>query len=407
MVVINKSTIKSCLILLIFTGILFTSCTSDVPVSEPEVIPSIQLTLTPTATATNEPSLTPTQIPSATITPMATQTPYIFGPGGFPPDINPLTGLKVDDPQIFQRRPVTIKVSNFPREGRPHAGLSAADIVFDYSIGEGTNRFLAIYYSQDAPLVGPIRSGRLVDAQLVRLYAGILGYAGADPTLVDPTLQDSLGIRAIPKSDATCPGLCDHGFPSVFSVFADTKQFSDYAINVVGTGNNQYNLDGMVFNPQLPDGGNPGDQISVLFNYYNRAGWQYDQNTGTYLRWIEIVDADNNIKMIPLVDRNNNQQLGVNNLVILFANYNEYAPTLHSIDIWNNPDGKPAILFRDGKKFDIFWKTLDTDLPIHFFQPDGSPIPFKPGNSWIVIVGDSSSVIEGDTGQWNVTFSIP
>ena len=407
MIVIKILPEKSFLIYLMLAGILITSCTSNIPVSEPEVITPTESTLTPTSTATSQPSPTPTQIPSVTTVPTATETLYEYGPDGFPPNINPLTGLVVDDPQIFQRRPVAIKVSNFPREGRPHAGLSSADIVFDYSIGEGTNRFLAIYYGQDAPLVGPIRSGRLVDAQLVRLYAGILGYAGADPSLVDPTIQNSLGNRAIPKSEATCPGLCDHGFPSVFSVFADTKQLSDYAINVVGTGNTQYNLDGMLFNPQLPDGDSPADQISILFNYYNRAGWQYDQDTGTYLRWIEEVDADNNIKMIPLVDRNNNQQLEFNNLVILFAHYNEYAPTLHSIDIWNNLDGKPAILFRDGKKFDILWKTPDTDLPIQFIQTDGSPVSFKPGNSWIVVVGDSSSVKEGETGQWNVTFSIP
>ena len=377
MVCIKNLSIKSSVIFLVFSGILVASCTSNIPISEPEVVPSLESTMTPTVTATIEPSVTPSQIPSATAAPTTSQTPYIYGPDDFPPNINPLTGLKVDDPQIFKRRPVTIKVSNFPREGRPHAGLSAADIVFDYSIGEGTNRFLAIYYSQDSPLVGPIRSGRLVDAQLVRLYAGILGYAGADPSLVDPTLKDSLGNRAIPKSDATCPGLCDHGFPSVFSVFADTKQFSDYAINVAGTGNTQHNLDGMVFSGKLPEGGDPGDQISVLFNYYNRAGWQFDQNSGTYLRSIEEVDADNNIKMIPLVDRNTNKQLGFNNLVILFANYNEYAPTLHSIDIWNNPDGKPAILFRDGKKYDVFWKTPDKDLPIQFFQSDGSPVPLS------------------------------
>ncbi len=45
MVVINNSSIKSCVILLVFTGVLFTSCTSNVPVSEPEVIPSIQLNI--------------------------------------------------------------------------------------------------------------------------------------------------------------------------------------------------------------------------------------------------------------------------------------------------------------------------------------------------------------------------
>src|SRR4030042_3032998 len=37
-----------------------------------------------------------------------------------PKPINPLTGLVVDDPSRLERRPVMVKVSNFPRLGRPH-----------------------------------------------------------------------------------------------------------------------------------------------------------------------------------------------------------------------------------------------------------------------------------------------
>ena len=57
----------------------------------------------------------------------------------------------MDDPSLLERRPVMVKVSNFPRLGRPHAGLSFADIVFDYFIGYGTNRFLACFTVRTAP----------------------------------------------------------------------------------------------------------------------------------------------------------------------------------------------------------------------------------------------------------------
>ena len=90
--------------------------------------------------------------------------------------INPLTGLPVTDPSRLQRKPVFVKVSNFPAIGRPHAGLSAADIVFDYYTGSGQNRFMAVFYGQDATQIGPVRSGRRVDAQIVPMYGGVLGY---------------------------------------------------------------------------------------------------------------------------------------------------------------------------------------------------------------------------------------
>ena len=43
-------------------------------------------------------------------------------PGNFPADVNPLTGEQVEDPQVLQRRPIAIKVSNYPALVRPQAG---------------------------------------------------------------------------------------------------------------------------------------------------------------------------------------------------------------------------------------------------------------------------------------------
>ncbi len=130
-------------------------------------------------------------------TPTAAPTPYeMEGMYNFPDNVNPLTGLVVDDPSRLERRPVMVKVSNFPRTGRPHAGLSFADFVFEYYIGYGMNRFSAIYLSQDCSQVGPVRSGRLVDAQLGEMYQSLLFYGDADPQ-VDKVILHELGPRAL------------------------------------------------------------------------------------------------------------------------------------------------------------------------------------------------------------------
>jgi hypothetical protein len=54
----------------------------------------------------------------------------------------------VEDPSILDRRPVFVKVANYPVSGRPHAGLSFADMVFEYYIGTGGNRFIGLFYGQ-------------------------------------------------------------------------------------------------------------------------------------------------------------------------------------------------------------------------------------------------------------------
>ena len=40
--------------------------------------------------------------------------------------IDPLTGLPPADPSLLQRRPLAIKVANYPRVFRPQAGLTLA-----------------------------------------------------------------------------------------------------------------------------------------------------------------------------------------------------------------------------------------------------------------------------------------
>ncbi len=122
-----------------------------------------------------------------------------------PTVINPLTGLPAADPALLERRPVMVKVSNYPQTGRPHAGLSFADMVFDYFIGSGTNRFLALFYGQDSPVIGPVRSGRRVDAQLVTMYNGVLGYGSADED-TDAELITDPGRLCHFQSRSTLPG---------------------------------------------------------------------------------------------------------------------------------------------------------------------------------------------------------
>src|SRR3989304_3130789 len=122
------------------------STASVAPASEPP-------TFTPSL-APELPESTPTATEVPTVT--ATPTPAPLGPA-FAPGIDPLTGLAVDDPALLERRPMGIKVSNFPRSLRPHTGLSLADLVFEYYTEEGMTRFLAFYLGHDAPKVGPKR----------------------------------------------------------------------------------------------------------------------------------------------------------------------------------------------------------------------------------------------------------
>jgi hypothetical protein len=110
--------------------------------------------------------------------------------------------------------------------------------------------------------------------------------------------------------------------------------------------------------------------------------------------------------MIPLTDRQTEQQLNFANVIVLLAYHTEYAPSMHDVDFWGNTTGQRAVIFRDGKALDAIWKAPRNDQPIQFFNQAGEPVALKPGNSWVVIMGLNSATSEDD-GSWTFNFELP
>lgn len=351
-------------------------------------------------------SQAPTEtVVAATLTITPTIEPILgpVGPSNFPEGVNPLTGEKVSDPTLLNRRPVFVKVANYPASGRPHAGLSAADLVFEYYIGEGTNRFIAVYYGQDSEKIGPVRSGRLIDPQLVQMYQGILAFYSAYAPIYD-TILDILGNRAISGTGNECPALCDDGRNIVTSKFANSAALTQLATQR-GVDNHAFTLDGMAFDPTAPAGGTSGTDALVIYSNLNRGEWVYDEASGKYLRLIEDTTGSN-LTMIPLVDSNTGEQLAFSNVVVLFAYHTEYASTMYDTTIWGNTSGQRAIIFRDGAAYDATWVVPNNTQPIQLRDQNGESFPLKPGNTWYVVLGLYSGVKE-DAGHWTFNFYLP
>ena len=404
-----QSDVRKAGVILVTIGLFLfavTACTQEVT-PEPAtptltVSPSSTATFTPTPTATATPTRTPSPEPTSTPTEML----VAYGPTGFPANVNPLTGLTVLNPRTLQRLPVLVKVSNFPRNLRPHAGLSFADLVFEYYIGAGATRFTAVYYGQNTEQAGPVRSARLIDISLGNAYQGILAFASADP-FVYTRVVSALSERAITESSNTCPGLCRTGNGDVNSVFVDTAELTTFAVDERAVSTAAPNLEGMRFDSVAPEAGVLGTRIQATFSSAAISDWRYDSASKTYLRWIESVDVANNVTLVPLTDRLTDDQLGFSNVVILFAAYTELKPTLHDIEILANTFGRRALLFRNGQMYELIWKAVGNQ-PIQFFLPDGvTPAPFQPGNTWFEVMGVNSVLEEVTSGEWEVNFRIP
>lgn len=350
-----------------------------------------------------------TSVPVVTITPQPTMNSQVTNtcvPAtyyNFEPGVNPLTGLRVANPANLDRRPVLIKVSNWPRLGRPHAGLTAADIVFEYYIGHQMNRFLALYYGENADDVGPVRSGRLVDAQLTQLYQGILAYGNADPQ-VDEVLVEVLGERALAFNELPCPPMCGVLTHSATGVFADSGDMSAYA-EETGIDNTKPDLRGMYFQEDPPKGDGEGDLVHIAYADFSVMEWRFNADTGIYDLWMEA-ETDKGLELAPMTDRNNDQPVSFENVVVMFAEYIEHAPTLHDIRIREATEYQAALLFRDGVVIYGTWRVTEPDRPIIFETPEGESLPFKPGKTWIVIVGMTSETVHPGKGEWVIYFGL-
>lgn len=138
-------------ITLILVAFFFTACVENASVET-----SIPETATANVSAT--PSFTPT--PVYTPTPQPHSQPITYGPDreNFPADVNPLSGLQVEDPSLLETPAVALSISNFPVAARPQAGLSFASWVFEFYITEGATRFLSIFHGAfpepEVPITG-------------------------------------------------------------------------------------------------------------------------------------------------------------------------------------------------------------------------------------------------------------
>ena len=89
----------------------------------------------------------------------------------------PLTGLP-DPSGLSRTRPaLTVKIENTP-DALPQWGVDAADVVYEEIVNGGITRLAAVFNSHAPAKIGPVRSVRPTDTQVVWPLGGIFAYSG-------------------------------------------------------------------------------------------------------------------------------------------------------------------------------------------------------------------------------------
>ena len=356
---------------------------SATPLPEPTVASSATPVPSPTAEAT-EPETTATGAVTPSPTPLVLPEGW-YGPQNYPEGMNPLTGEVVEDPAVLDRRPIAIKVSNYPALVRPQAGLNNADLVFEHYAEGGATRFTAVYYGKDAHTVGSVRSARIIDFEIPVMYDAAFGFSGAagpnkerfgQVDWFDRIVSPDFGHKGFYRSQPEDP---DTDF--WHTMFTDTYRLREI-LQDRGQDVPPHFQNGMIFSEEPPQGGTPAKQAEIGYSG-SYVTWWYDSGTGRYYRWNDGERHD---------DANTGEQLNFKNVAVIAAQHvdtwipeTEVGQGAKSIEIQIWGEG-PATIFRDGQRFDGRWQRLEPGDMLTFVDLDGNPLPLGRGNTWFELV---------------------
>ncbi|MFN8528555.1 MAG: DUF3048 domain-containing protein [Anaerolineae bacterium] len=308
----------------------------------------------------------------------------VIGPDTYPPGVNPLTGLPVENPELLNRRPLIVKIDNYPPDIRPQSGLNSADIVWETLLAGGVTRFGAIFLGEDIDHAGPVRSCRLADFELTRVYNSLFVCSGMAQGTLDRLRADALATsRSIVGGQ--CPPLCRfpvEGVAFEHTLFADTAGVRDFAAEM-GRDTTPQPVSGMAFSADTPTSGTPLNALRVEYTQ-TEIDWAYDAVSG---RWLRSQDGEAHF------DALSGTQISAANVVVLEANHIEqpfvsdgyWGPPHYAVAIELTGSGR-VLLLRDGQLIEGQWQRATETDPLTFVDADGNPLLFKPGNTFINLV---------------------
>ncbi len=253
--------------------------------------------------------------------------------------------------------------------------------------------------------VGPVRSGRLLYIDIHDFFLNsCFIFASASPEILPLLPQCYL----VPHDEASGGAMLP--IEKMKALAEENRQ----------TRSGTFNYASNVFSESPLQGGQVAHTVNTYVAYRNQSAWVYDPLSGSYWRYVDDTTQENAGILHPEIDRLTGRQLQFENIVVLEVEQEvfEYRkiPIPALIDTYLELGGGGfATLFRDGMKYDIRWsleareyeKETGQARPIYFVDADGSPVPLKPGRTWLFVSTPYSFVTNQMDGSWTVRYTAP
>jgi hypothetical protein len=375
----------------------------DAPYASPVPTSTLIPVMLPRGTVAVEDNLIPTPFPSGY------QGMPVFA---FSTNTNPLTGLTANDPTLLERRPMAVKITLYPRYVRPQSGLSLADVVYEYYIEDRVTRFIAVFYGNDTPMAGPVRSGRFFDEHIARMYQAFFVFKYADPRVYGYLQESDLSNYLVVPGNGSCPPFTigPEKRDTYNNIFFNTVKFRDCIAKRKSVDNDRPPLRSSFFSTLPPQSDKVAESIYTQYSLDDYNYWLYIPEQNRYQRYQEINSLKNyqTANYAPLTDDLTGQPIMADNVVVLFvqhrfANKFDEEDEVYHIDLYGTGD---AYVFRDGIAVEATWDRAELDQPILLKSSLGSPIYLKPGVTFYQVIGLSSESWQEGT-DWHFVWHHP
>ena len=270
---------------------------------------------------------------------------------------------------------VAVTIDNAPGAW-PQSGLTHADLVFEFPAEGGITRYLAVFWHQSVAKIGPVRSTRIYFDNVAAAYGWPLAHAGGNVDALKAI--GPLGIKNIDQiygSGAYFWRTTDRPMPH--NLYTSTSLL-EQAVKA-----DSYQAAGI---PAFPQGKISGQSTSsVVITYADvpnswvyQVGWSWD---GT--AWSRLIDAN-------VVKTQDGNAVSAQNVAIIAApEFPDPDPYTVGAVNFTLKSGSGTLL-EQRRRVPITWTFGPGGF--RFQLEDGSPAPFRPGQTWIEVVPTGTQI---------------
>ncbi len=286
----------------------------------------------------------------------------------------PLTGLPDPGGAALTRPALTVKIENDPN-ALPQWGVSQADVVYEEIINGGITRLAAIFNSQAPTKVGPVRSVRPTDTQVVWPLGGIFAFSGGAQYAID-SIETVPGLKLVDEDAAGTAMFRDPDLQAPYNLFASARAL--FAFKGTPTPPRAlftYRTKG------APPLGTPVSSVVVPFPSIYPVTWTWDPATAS---WDRTLFGQPDVT-------GTGQRESPKNVVVMFVNYVNGIGTMNSYaDLQGSG---PAAVFTDGREVRGAWSRgpSESDV-IDYTTAAGKPIDLTPGQTWVELLDTGAAL---------------